>query len=41
MEKVIVEIPTEWKKLIESQYGLIEDWLYNVCYDKQKEMKKE
>jgi len=41
MQKITVEIPLEWKGLIEDRYGLIEDWLFNVCYEKQKQMKEE
>ncbi|GIN67072.1 hypothetical protein J41TS2_24930 [Bacillus sonorensis] len=40
MQKIAVEIPFEWKELIEYRYELIEDWLFNVCYDKQKQMKR-
>lgn len=29
MQKIAVEIPLEWKELIEDRYGLIEDWLFN------------
>lgn len=40
MMEIKFKVPDEWVDTIQDTYGLIEDWLYNVCYDEQKELIK-